>query len=288
MFKFCHLVTSKHGRISKGALETYLCETNPFVSTNNVLNTKRVYNSFQRRNYSRKKWVTNNIVTLDPNKFAKMKQRRVHFYGDQKTFQPRIVLYSQSKPVVALAPVLYYDRINRILNKTVDMPFPRDLKAFLYYFRFPDKPRISGELRLRVTRSDNPKSFESGSDLLAVNGWPWSYTLPALSRYYLPLYEKLREDGFVPDDLHGVLSSLPKPLPVGCLRLRGTRIFTLNDTFKVDFSLNRPFFTVITEKGLESIAITPFRICSDRKTVVPYTGEYTRHHLSNTPRLIIL
>ena len=46
--------------------------------------------------------------------------------------------------------------------------YPPDTKAFLYYLTFPEKPRImiTGELRFPVTPSDDPESFESGSEPL--------------------------------------------------------------------------------------------------------------------------
>jgi hypothetical protein len=69
----------------------------------------------------------------------------------------------------------------------------------------PEKPRIAGNLRFRVTSSDDPSSFESGSDLLLVDGQPWSRPLHALPKYYLPLYDKLREEQLISDDLDKVL-----------------------------------------------------------------------------------
>jgi hypothetical protein len=85
--------------------------------------------------------------------------------------------------------------------------YPPDTKSFLYYFTPPEKPRIAAELRLRVTSTGEPTSFETGSDLLLRNGQPWSRPLCVLSKYNKPLYEKLREDGFIPDDLDAILST---------------------------------------------------------------------------------
>ena len=39
-------------------------------------------------------------------------------------------------------------------------PYPTDTKAFLYYSTSREKPRIAGELRLRVISSDDAASFE--------------------------------------------------------------------------------------------------------------------------------
>jgi hypothetical protein len=125
---------------------------------------------------------------------------------------------------------------------------------------------------LRVTSSDDPASFESGSDLLKLNGQPWSRPLFVVSRYYTPLYEKLREERLVPDDLDSVLSTFPhRSLSYG----RGQFLYTLDDTFIVNFGAANHNITVVTEQGME-ILIFPF--CEIRGK--PYTGAYTNHDLS--------
>jgi hypothetical protein len=91
----------------------------------------------------------------------------------------------------------------------ISTPYPPDTKAFLYYSIPPEKPRIAGELRLRVASNDDSVSFESGSDLLLTNGLPWTRPLYVLSKHYIPLYAKLREEGIIPDYLDAVLSSFP-------------------------------------------------------------------------------
>jgi hypothetical protein len=164
--------------------------------------TLRVYNSFQRVRQNK----SSVIMTLDPNKFAEKNQQRLHI-GNQPYFTPSISLHNQSSPVSALR--LYYDKSDRNYEPgtTIYSTYPPDTKSFLYYFMPPDKPCIAAELRLRVTSSKDPASFESGSDLLKSNGQPWSRPLWILPRYYNRLYEKLREDRLVPDDLDAVLST---------------------------------------------------------------------------------
>ena len=73
----------------------------------------------------------------------------------------------------------------------------------------PEKPRIARELRLRVTSSNDTAFFESGWDLLRLDGQIWSRSLFHLSKFYHPLYEKLREDHLIPDDLDKVLAAFP-------------------------------------------------------------------------------
>ena len=133
----------------------------------------------------------------------------------------------------------------------------------------PEKPRIAGELRLRVTSSDDPASFESGSDLLRPNGQLWSRPLIHLSNHYPSLYEKLREEGIIPDDLDTVLAAFPLKLPAN------SRLFhTLNDTFLYDFGSRKLPFLAVTEQGAERVSL--FDIMSDTRGHMrnsrPYTG----------------
>ena len=202
------------------------------------------------------------LLTLDPRKFVEKKQLRFHI-GNQQTFQPRIVFHNRSNPV--RSSLIRYCKRNRH-----QYPYPPDTTAFLYYFTPPEKPRIAGELRLRVASNDDLASFESGSDLLKINGQPWSHPLLRVSKYHIPLYEKLREDGLVPDDLDAVLSTFP-PAARKCQHL-----YTLNDTFIVDFSMKELYFVVITEHGVETIKLSR-KFVGERRTLrSPYTGAYSK------------
>ena len=127
------------------------------------------------------------------------------------------------------------------------LSFPPDTKAFLYYFTSQRRPRIAGELRLRVVPSDDPASFESGSDLLRFNGQIWSRSLYMLSKHDNSLYEKLKEERLVPHDLDGFLSTFPQMAP------RCQPLYTLSDTFIIDFSKHSIAFTIITEQGVETL-----------------------------------
>ena len=147
------------------------------------------------------------------------------------------------------------------------------------------KPRIAGELRLRVVSSDDPESFESGSDLLLPNDRLWTRSLNSLSKYYLPLYEKLREERLVPDDLDTFLSTLASKRL--CYR-RSNLLYTLNDKFIVDFSIRYSALFIITEQGVEAIKIHNL-FFDDRKMYcrAPYTCIYKLPFL-DTLILIVL
>ena len=147
---------------------------------------------------------------------------------------------------------------------------PPDTKAFLYYFTSWDRPRIAGELRIRIVPSDDPATFESGSDFLRSNGRPWLRSLYVLSKRYIPLYEKLREEGFVPDDLDEILSTFPPGVP------RSQPLYTLDDIFIIDFSIRTKAFTIITEQSVETLPFDDL-FYDSRFKGLPYTGAYTNH-----------
>ena len=217
------------------------------------------------------------IVTLDPKKFVRKKQQCLHI-GDLKSFAPRVWLLNQS-PVAA--EHLFYDHTHRTRKNAFPL-YPPDTKAFLYYSKPPEKPRIAGELRLRVTSRNDAAYFESGSDLLRPDGQIWSRPLHSLPKYFPILYERLREDRLIPDDLDKALAALPSQH-----RIRRF-LFTLNDTFTLDFSSPRTVFYIITEKGVRTLPLdSVFLDNRDKRRCRPYKGAYTSHHL-DTPILTIL
>ena len=159
-------------------------------------------------------------------------------------------------------------------------PFPPDTKAFLYYSMSPEKPRIAGELRLRVTSSNDATFFENGSDLLRPDGQMWSHPLFLLPKVLSPLYEKLREDQLIPDDLDKVLAALPSRRS----NRRSHFLHTLNDTFIIDFSCRKWIPCVVTEQGIHRLPL--HNVFTDNRKIckeVPYTGAYTSHHLLKLP-----
>ena len=126
---------------------------------------------FQTRTFER--W--RNVVTLDPSKFAEKKQRRFHI-GNH--FRPYIALRNQLGRMTW--EMLY--KMRRVHR------YPPDTTTFLYYSTSPKRPPIAGELRLRVASSDDHASFESGFDLLTLDGQqPWSRLLYYVSKFCLPL-----------------------------------------------------------------------------------------------------
>jgi hypothetical protein len=196
--------------------------------------------------------------------FAEKKQQ-CFSVGNLRYFGPSVVLH---KGPVIIPRLVYLG--SRLLGRSYRRPFPADTKGFLYYATPPGKPRIAGELRLRVVSSDDPASFASGSDLLLRNGQPWCRPLHVLPKYYTVLYEKLREERLIPDDLHAALLAIPKTFPSYS---RSQFLYTLHDTFIIDFSKYGQHLCVVTEKGIE--LLTCIGLFSDGRAMSrqePYIG----------------
>ena len=193
--------------------------------------------------------------------FSEKKQQCLHI-GDLHTFSPCISLLKQSTPVTIKN--IAYDR--SVQWNGIYPAYPANTKGFLYYSIPPEKPRIAGELRFRVTSTQDAASFESGSDLLLPDGRLWSRSLYSLSKYYFPLYEKLREERFIPDDLHMALATLPSKK----WHFRRIHVlYTTKDTFVVDFSRSMTLAS-ITEQGLGSLQFFIYNCSLYFKP--PYTG----------------
>ena len=89
---------------------------------------------------------------------------------------------------------------------------------------------------------------------MRVDGRPWSLSLYKISKYDVPLYEKLGEDGLVQTTwTDAVLSTLPRILR------KCQELYTLNDTFVVDFSSQDLYITVITEEKIETLRVRVLR-----------------------------
>ena len=124
---------------------------------------------------------------------------------------------------------IHYD-LNGKQDALIHPPYPSETKAFLYCFMSPEKPRIAGELRLRVTTSD---------DRLSRVGWTSCEQMVNYDRVHFMLFQILissvsKTEGrtnFVSDNRQSFIDfAFNKPYP------RGHLSYTLDDTFIVDFS----------------------------------------------------
>ena len=259
MFHRVRSFSRRHGRNSEGMLRRSVVGTSFYQSTFTCL----YFFQFTRKNGR----VRYGIVTLDPNKFAEKKQQCLHI-GNRLSFTPFVSL-KKSSHFINSGLYLFYAPSN--IRVSHHPRYPPDTKAFLYYSMSSEKPRIAGELRLRVTSSNDTALFESGWDLLRPDGQIWSRPLFHLPKFFPLLYEKLREDQLIPDDLDRVLVALPSRKSDH----RSHFLYTLNDTFIVDFSSQMVVLNVITEQGMQRFRLQ--HIFTDRRDKCgdvrePYTG----------------
>ncbi|KAK0236745.1 hypothetical protein EDD85DRAFT_952688 [Armillaria nabsnona] len=75
----------------------------------------------------------------------------------------------------------HYLHYSRIIPKSY-ISFPDKTTGFLYYWTHSDLPATAGQIRLRLTSTNDPSLFESGSDLHKPDGTPWAIPLARLLR----------------------------------------------------------------------------------------------------------
>ncbi|KAK0236756.1 hypothetical protein EDD85DRAFT_834821 [Armillaria nabsnona] len=84
------------------------------------------------------------------------------------------------------------------------MSFPDKTMGFLYYWTHSDLPATAGQIRFRLTSTNDPSLFESGSDLHKPDGTPWAIPLARLLRVHdsgSGYVQTLLNDGLVSKDL---------------------------------------------------------------------------------------
>ncbi|PBK60987.1 hypothetical protein ARMSODRAFT_1026066 [Armillaria solidipes] len=84
----------------------------------------------------------------------------------------------------------------------INIAYPNKTAGFYYYWTHPDLPATAGQLRFRITPTNDPSLFESGSDLLKPNGIPWLVSVGKLLNLPNTSYlHKLLKDGLVSKDM---------------------------------------------------------------------------------------
>jgi hypothetical protein len=91
-------------------------------------------------------------------------------------------------------------QVHTINAKPIHVPFPAATTGFLYYHQ--NSVPASGEVRFRITPSDDPAAFASGTDLLMPHSIPWGIPLVGIAKRTSPpshvgLKELLLRDNLV-------------------------------------------------------------------------------------------
>lgn len=106
------------------------------------------------------------------------------------------------------------DRHRIYLPASARMPnkrFPMHTHGYLYYHLAPNAPALSGQVRFRITPTNDPVLFSSGEDLLGTDHLPWRLPLISLAtrKNYAGLFRRLRDDGLLSEHVVRAISSLP-------------------------------------------------------------------------------
>ena len=267
MFHRVRSFSRRHGRNSEGMLRRSVVGTSFYQSTFTCL----YFFQFTRKNGR----VRYGIVTLDPNKFAEKKQQCLHI-GNRLSFTPFVSL-KKSSHFINSGLYLFYAPSN--IRVSHHPRYPPDTKAFLYYSMSSEKPRIAGELRLRVTSSNDTALFESGWDLLRPDGQIWSRSLFIFQSSTILCMKNRGKINLSRTTWIRFWPSSPQK-----------KFLSPKSTFIVDFSFKRWVPCAITEQGgMQTIQFQHiFTDCRDNGKVEPYTGAYTSYRSLETPNQYIL
>ncbi|TFK52874.1 hypothetical protein OE88DRAFT_1656523 [Heliocybe sulcata] len=88
-------------------------------------------------------------------------------------------------------------------QRGIDMPFPSDTQGFLYWHHESDAPALTGQVRLRITKSPHPATFPEAQDLQLPDGRIWNIPIYCIARRsnYAPLRAQLLSDKLVTEEL---------------------------------------------------------------------------------------
>lgn len=212
------------------------------------------------------------LITLKPSEFRRVGQHwidlstvtnpTIHVFNDLQTYKTIQLPYAK--------------------GSAKREPWPSNSKGFFYYSTPPHRPRISGELRLRLTPTSDPSTFPQGTDLClskhlnqndndapaTVTPWRRPLYSIATSSTLRPLYDKLRAEGLVSPTLASALRALPR---LTIMYSRCQLVHALQDTFALDLSSDWITLVAMSEHGLASVhLLRHFR--DMRAHVCPYTG----------------
>lgn len=167
-------------------------------------------------------------------------------------------------------------------NQTISHPFPEYARGFLYYHPPPDHvPQTAGDVRFRVTPSDDPSSFSEGFDLRRPNGALWREHLLFFTRdihkpisKYHAMRQLLLDDGLVTPQLLEKCKDLMMRAGQGIVR-QSRIIHSVGQLFPIDFNVAHLSTYVLTEDALQPMTITsPFTMTMRNRPIVPFGGKY--------------
>ncbi|KAG6828628.1 hypothetical protein H0H92_007220 [Tricholoma furcatifolium] len=125
------------------------------------------------------------------------------------------------------------------------IPFPPSARGFLYYHIHPHLPPTCGQVRFRLTASNDPSTFADGTDLLGIDGAPWSMQTSLLMfPHYDALRRRLLRDRLVRRSFSETLKQLQMTFKLSRSSFREMNY--LEQPFMLDMSLHNMRFRLLT------------------------------------------
>ncbi|KAG6860434.1 hypothetical protein C0995_011202 [Termitomyces sp. Mi166 len=147
------------------------------------------------------------------------------------------------------------------------IPYPPNTQGFFYMHLQPHLPLLTGQIRFRVTPSNDPTQFEKGTDLLYADGQPWNVNALQIAHFpsFAYLKEQLHRDGYV--EFLQALLRLPKQATRQLQRI----LCYLEQPFVVNMSHLCVRFSFISADQVRRVKIGPM-FNDSAVSSNPYTG----------------
>ena len=202
------------------------------------------------------------IKTLDPGKFRQTGQTLFDISGE---------------PSLHIEGSRIHQRIKLPLyNGERQRDFPANTMGYLYFQPAEaDRPRISGTLRFRL--ASTPEDFATRKDLRRPDGEVWQAPIFALAKFpsFKPLFDKIVEEGLIPEDLHQSINALLLDKGKAAFPPLGNDavLYTLSDPFRLNLSFRSQTLWTVTDNGCLSASwISPILETTGGKCIRPYQG----------------
>lgn len=234
-----------------------------------------------------------NIGTLDPSKLCS--DDIIELSGLMVKIYDRHCLARRSKSsnygsVWRLRPAvvaqdahisIHFSRILRGGDETafIYMPFPPDIRGWLYYHRPPHRPAIAGEIRFRRLPDGGAHDFNSGTDLALSNGVP--YVLPLMqvapAQGYTMLQNMLLRDNLVDSSLMEHCIAIRREIGLKGHKWRSAQfVFSLEDPFILNLAQQSVDLHIWVNDKVYLAQRIVRRCCVENRggiLCIPYTGE---------------
>ncbi|KAF9461862.1 hypothetical protein BDZ94DRAFT_1310214 [Collybia nuda] len=147
-----------------------------------------------------------------------------------------------------------------------------DSRAFIYFHKPPGLPQIAGEIRIRLTPTGDPSSFNQGHDLKSHTGMRWHipFHLTVSRAQYEPLLEKLLNDKLItPAMLSHFKKIMAGTAPIGT---RATTLHSPWQQFRLDCSNNDAVLVIFHPNSVDRVRISGYHLHTSENGEERFTG----------------